>query len=380
MVWATHANADPPKSRLEISGRHRVLHLYGTYYEMGRFQGESLRAEVRASVRMLSGINNSSNEQKMETASLRRKRWVNNLPNRYREEMRGLADGSGLPLDVVEFAQGNAYGGTQSSAMALLGSRTEGGHVLLAQSMSFTRFSEVVLVIYHPRDAYAYAMVTCPGCLDGLAGMNAKGIAITANPAPNENIEDECFPAGFLVRESLSQASTLTEATRFLERVQPADCALFLVGCGSPSNARVIERTTRLSAAFAPADPAENAPTFWPLKDCLRRSVEYANPRLGSERRFFCGFYTHAMFECARRSYLEMTRFVQSRAHGVAAGDILKWLRNLQDAERNDYQVIFHPDKLDIWLACALPGEAKESGARFQDPRLIHLRALLIDQ
>jgi len=378
LVCANRSYAEPlaGKSRIEQVGNDRVLHLYGTYYEMGKAHGELLRAEVRATVRLFTGIDDKPTAEEEARHSEWRKPWIKHVPTRYREEMRGLAEGAGLSLDQIEFAQADGFGATWSKSLAIFGSKTAEGKTLLTQAVGFIRFPEVIIVAYHPNDGNDYILLTCPGCLNGLAGMNSRGVVITANPVLNENFSEERCPTGFLVREGLRRADNLAAAVTYLERAQPADYAIFMAADGKGRDCRVVERTPKLSATFGPGDAKENLPPFRPLPDCVRRTYQYVDPRLNRTLRFYCGLFANSMFNLAEKTYAEMTRYVQGISQPVSDKDVIAWLRDFKD-DREDYQVVFRPENLDFRLARAKQGEGKRNGARFQDAHQFDLPRLL---
>jgi hypothetical protein len=365
------------KSWIEHIGNERVLHLYGSDYEMGKAQGELLREEVCATIRMFTGIDHKPTAEEEARHSERRKLWIKHVPLRYREEMRGLAEGAGLHLDLVEMTQDDGFGSAWSKSLAIFGSKTVGGKPLLTQSVEFVRFPTAIVVVYHPSDGKDYAIVTCPGCLNGLAGMNRRGIVIAANPAFNESFQDERLPAGFLVREGLRRSGLFAEAVTYLEQARPADYALFMVAGRGDRDCRVVERTPKLSATFTPGDAAENIGPFQPLENCVRRTYQYVDPKLDGTLRFHCGVFALSMLRHAEKTYAEMTRYVQGISRPVSPREVIAWLRDFSEGGHDDYQVVFRPDHLDFWLALAKAGEGKRNGARFQESHYFNLRRLL---
>jgi hypothetical protein len=376
------AGAEPSdlKCRLETLGDHRVLHLYGSYYEMGKAHGRLLRSEIRETVKMLTGIDGDATKDQLETMIECRNVWIKHIPSWYREELRGLADGSGLPLDHIEFAQVSHFGITRSKAFALLGSKTVGGWPLLVQSISFVRFNGVITVVYHPNDGHEYVLLTTPGCIGGFAGMNTKGIAIAANPAYHEEFQQQRSPVAFLVREVLRSTSTLQEAVSFFKKTRPADFAISVLADSKIPDCRAVEITPDLFALFSPEDIAENRAPFRPLPNCIRRTNQFVDQKLASTLSFYCGFFTEAMFDQATNQYGQMTTFLTGIKAPVAASDVISWLGHVNDDNRDDYQVVFSPKDLDFWLARAKTGEGKETGARFQLSQHYNLNRLLKGQ
>jgi len=243
--------------RLEVVGHIKVLHLRGSYYEMGKAHGQLLRAEIAAARKDHTVREWSDPQQKKEWEASHRDPWIKHVPKRCLEEIRGLAEGAGLPLHVMEYAQELGYGFPRSRALVLHGSKTVAGRAILAQATEFSWFSELLVIVYHPTDGFPHVVLTCPGCLNALAGMNREGVAISANVPYHENYGMERCLKGFHLREALRQAKSELEAVSFLEKAQPADHAMFLVAGRNSCDCRVVERTPKLTAVFEANDPSE---------------------------------------------------------------------------------------------------------------------------
>src|SRR5262249_12256078 len=118
----------------EVDG-YRVLHIKGQPYEMGYQQGALLRDDIRENVRFLFEV--KAKEMKVELAGVKLldpKRVIRGIasqqrkfvPERFFEEMRGIADGAGL--DVQDIVIANFIPELfHCSGFALSGSATKDG-------------------------------------------------------------------------------------------------------------------------------------------------------------------------------------------------------------------------------------------------------------
>lgn len=98
-----------PLGRLTWAGDLPVLHLRGTPYEMGYQHGSLLRREVRSSVKNIlafadhrlgvPGVGRFFVRRRLDRAWRRMKPRV---PEKYLDEMEGLADGAEIPLANLE--------------------------------------------------------------------------------------------------------------------------------------------------------------------------------------------------------------------------------------------------------------------------------------
>src|SRR4051812_36466115 len=98
---------------LEDVDGYRVLHVKGEPYEMGYQQGALLRDDIRESVRFLfdvkakelkvelGGIKLLDPKQAIKGIASRQRKYI---PERFFEEMRGIADGAGLNVQDIIIA------------------------------------------------------------------------------------------------------------------------------------------------------------------------------------------------------------------------------------------------------------------------------------
>ncbi len=81
----------------------RIVHLKGTPYEMGFAIGSTLGRQLELSIDHY--INRQPVPKDLQKLHAGASPWYQNLPERFREEYQGLADGSGIPLQrLVEFS------------------------------------------------------------------------------------------------------------------------------------------------------------------------------------------------------------------------------------------------------------------------------------
>ena len=183
--------------RLKIQDDLRILTLEGSGYEMGRQHGEALREEIHQGVLPFFGnfTEFDSKLRKLPEANRRAvaaqldreifdplRRFV---PQVYLDELRGIAEGSGLPADVV--LRGNflsellqvslkqqapsegAPAGGGCTGFAVAGPATRDGELLHGKNTDYqgigvwNRFP--VLILSKPADGFAYVRSTSAGLI-----------------------------------------------------------------------------------------------------------------------------------------------------------------------------------------------------------------------
>ncbi len=247
-VWATLTAAAQAETKTvarcgrgfleEIDG-YKVLHLKGSPYEMGYQQGALLKTDVNELVRFLLDV--KAKELKVQVAGLNllnparaiggiaatQKKYV---PARFYEELRGLADGSGVPLPdaiVANFIPEMFH----CSGFALSGSATKDGTLyhgrVLDYGCDWRLQDHAVLVVAEPDGKVPFVNVTYAGFLGSVTGMNAEKISVGEMGGRGLGHWDG-VPMAFLVRMALEEAHTLDEAVAVF-RDHPRTCEYFYV-------------------------------------------------------------------------------------------------------------------------------------------------------
>jgi hypothetical protein len=222
----------------EVDG-YRVLHVEGTPYQMGYQQGALLRDDIRENVRFL--FEEKAKEMKIELAGLtlldpkraiagiaaRQRKYV---PDSYFEEMRGIADGTGM--DVQDIVAANFIPELfHCSGFALSGSATRNGEVYHGRVLDYGcdwRLQEhAVLVVARPVDRIPFVNVTYAGFVGSVTGMNAERISIGEMGGGGLGHWDG-MPMAFLVRKALEEATDLDAAVAIF-RNNPRTCEYYYV-------------------------------------------------------------------------------------------------------------------------------------------------------
>jgi len=105
------------------------------------------------------------------------------IPEEMREEMRGLAEGAGLPYETV-LASNCVTDRLQNvlcSTVVATGDAARDGAVLFGRNLDFPGRNILqkmtVVIVYHREGAPPLAVITWPGLIGLLSGMNAEGVA-----------------------------------------------------------------------------------------------------------------------------------------------------------------------------------------------------------
>jgi isopenicillin-N N-acyltransferase like protein len=224
---------------LEDVDGYRVLHVKGEPYEMGYQQGALLRDDIRENVRFLFEV--KAKEIKVELAGvnlLDPKRVIRGIasqqrkfvPERFFEEMRGVADGAGL--DVQDIVIANFIPELfHCSGFALSGSATKDGTLYHGRILDYGcdwRLQEhAVLTVAQPRGRIPFVNVTYAGFVGSVTGMNAERVSIGEMGGRGLG-HWQGVPMAFLVRMVLEEADSLSRGIGVLHD-NPRTCEYYFV-------------------------------------------------------------------------------------------------------------------------------------------------------
>ena len=222
----------------EVDG-YKVLHLKGSPYAMGYQQGTLLKADIKELVHFLFDV--KAKEMKIEVAGLsllNPKRAIGGIaasqkkyvPARFYEELQGIADGAGMPVQDI-IAANFIPEMFHCSGFAISGSATKDGTLyhgrILDYGCDWKLQEHAVLTIAEPTGKIPFANVTYAGFVGSVTGMNAKQVSIGEMGGKGLGHWDG-IPMAFLVRMVLEEADTLEKAIAIF-RDNPRTCEYYYV-------------------------------------------------------------------------------------------------------------------------------------------------------
>jgi len=314
--------ASRPSFSGELENRQGLLVLYltGSPYELGYQHGTLLRREVRA--RIQAELYGGLIEQRRISHLLlmRRARQIDAiLTEEYREELRGLADGSGvsysqvLVLNTAEELAGEQWtangvrelmlsvspaffphfsvteptaasgvpktlavdqrmaGARFQGAFAGFGSATIDGRVLQAAWLDspLPALDDLVVVVCQPKSGNSYLGLSKPGAIGLFAGLNEEGLAAMSLKSPSQDASLVGISAPLLLREVLQHGGGLPAALRVMTSARRTTGQNVLFGDDKRPDAQALEFSAHDFAVF----PADN--------DLVARTQHYLDTELG---------------------------------------------------------------------------------------------------
>lgn len=213
------------KGEVNRSYKIPVLKLKGDYYEMGLQYGVLLKSEVTEIAKKFDVLINSVKSRipwylKPFTGILLNihiGQLEKRLPQKYKDELRGIADGSGVPYSTLIFF---TFGGGSLEPGCTLVFTDLKDRIIHGRNFDFDLLflgNYPVITEYNPDGEHSYVnfgVVAYPGFFNGV---NKNGISITLNYGMGAYRKDcKGLPMGLKIREMLAHSTNFAEAEQVL--------------------------------------------------------------------------------------------------------------------------------------------------------------------
>jgi isopenicillin-N N-acyltransferase-like protein len=320
----------------EIDG-YRVLHLKGNGYEMGYQHGVLMKEHIRANMDYL--FNVKAKEKRLDFLGVEidpkqiisiivtiQRRY---LPERFLDELRGLADGSECSLEdtlVANFIPELFH----CSGFAVMNSATKDGTLyhgrVLDYSIDWQLQDHAVLIVAEPEGRIPFVNVTYGGFIGSVTGMNAEHVSVGEMGGGGRG-HWTGTPMAFLVRRVLEEARTLDEAVAVF-RDSRRTCEYYYVVADGDDNSAV------------------GLAAHWNTFEVVRPGE--AHPRLPDPT-------ADTVLLSAGDRYKELARRVRSQAGSLDAASALHLMDCPVAMKSNLHNVLFEPRSTKLWVANASP-------------------------
>ena len=279
---------------LEEQNGIKILHLNGSYYDMGYQHGFLLKDEIIAN---FNAFCNWIVEKGFTYVQLVQ-RWnimKPLLPLCYIEEMTGMADGSGLSLENISVYNVGFYLVVNCGSFAIWGNSTTDGILYHARSHDFSikikdpvsgkyLVENQLVIIRNPHDKYSSVSLTAAGMVRTSDGFNEKKIAagMLSSWTNDETYNGICI--GFRIRMVLDYADSINEAIEILITNKTLGYNV-IVSDGKIPIAYAVETTANNSYVGTWDNPSESIRPFWSIKHAVRRSNIFVDPTTAATQR-----------------------------------------------------------------------------------------------
>jgi len=247
--YAQQAGSPPVNGKMETIGTGTdeitVLYLWGTPYEMGYAHGKLAADKIKS---FYAAVDSVLQEEFKANAGMLGAIWMQLepfVPPDYLEEMKGLADGSGLTMDQVKamhaLPDASEY---HCSYFAAWGKAVPDGHLYQMRCLDYAMKAHIqeypALLVQKPNKGNIFVNVGWLGMIGVISGMNANGLGVSEigdnfGPA-HETLQGEPMP--FLLREVLQRAGGLDEAVKMIQEAKRTSSYHYCVGDAKKMDAR----------------------------------------------------------------------------------------------------------------------------------------------
>ncbi len=319
--------------------RIKVVVVKGNPYEMGKQLGTLLADDISASLGdFLQAVRKEYGDE-VDVDWLLKGAWLDNVPyidERVLEEMRGMAEGSGVPLEEIQMAHMVPVVSPYAcSGVVTWGEATAGGHTYQLRNLDYTMDAGLqdhpLIVVYLPDKGTAHINVTFAGYIASHTGMNANHLVFGEKGRSKSsefpyNIKGKHF--SFLFREMMYDATSLEDVLSTVRKgpLIKRYCLYFSDGNGEGSGAKVAVNA-----------PDEEQVTVW-------RDNDASDPVAPD---VFKGVVYHTMEDDDAAAYIRMY-------HGsFDAEKMISLSKLVADMGSNLMDVVYDATTLEIWVAYA---------------------------
>ncbi len=287
------AQTDPRQKHSGMTESLPVLKLEGDPYHLGFEEGRLLQKEIREGLEDISRyfrkelpvpiLNRAGIHFLLDRAWKKMEPFIS-----YAEylQMKGLADGAGIPLKKIRrlHALPELYP-TFCANGAYWGKATAGGRLIALRNLDWNRKIGIqrraaVKFIHEPGN-HRYVNIGYAGFTGVLSGMNEKGISVGQIGSTSADESMAGVPMPFLLKRLLEESGSLEEAAGIFKRSELTRGYNYVIADASAPGAMAVEATHRHLAFFRDQDPAESKVTYaCPLENAVLRADTAMDPAI----------------------------------------------------------------------------------------------------
>ncbi|HOX37819.1 MAG TPA: C45 family autoproteolytic acyltransferase/hydrolase [Candidatus Brocadiia bacterium] len=364
-------------AKLWVVNGQRVLLLQGSPKEMGRQHGKLMANEVRQDVQdLLSRLDHAGAPKEQVQAKLTEiwKSLEPNVPQQFKEELEGLAEGSGVPLADLQLI--HAFPSMHHcTCAAATGKATVEGKTYFARSLDYdldigndhVLQDNATLIVYKPDNGIPHANVAWAGFIGSISGMNAEGIAIADMTSDTKDESFDGMPMIFLIRKVLWEAKTADEAVLILKAGPRASGFNYMIADGKAGQLRAVEAAHSAVEVFTPDSYSMKWLPHTKLVDCVWRSNHFISPELAKGQRDVYDPRNGPESDSWLR-YFIFGQFLKENHGKIDEMKMFECLRQYAVDEPALHQIVFSPSSLELSVANAdNPKNDKFPGAMNND-------------
>lgn len=266
-----------------------ILHVSGSNYEMGYQYGSLLKDEIQENLRAQLFYFEDYGfyyDDILEVWHIMK----NYLPQPYKDEIHGMADGSGISFDEIAVLNTlpAIFNHASCISVAAWGSTTQDGELYHLRGLDWSLLirdpetgtylqENLVLIVRNPDNGYASLYPEFAGNICSWGGINEKGIGIGEMTCLTNDTTFHGISAAFRMRMVLDHASTAEEALNIMSSNRTCGWN-FIISDGKIPIGYVVGQTANLLYVGEWDNPVESTCPFWEIEDVVRRLPMFISP------------------------------------------------------------------------------------------------------
>lgn len=271
-----------------------LLKVWGTPYEMGYAHGKLCADRVKAFYSRLIMAMTIGMKVKPEILDGAWAKMAPFVADRIKEEMKGLAEGAGVELKMVQRAHAIPdLSEFHCTFFAAWGDATTDGHLHQIRALDYETKAgiqdEPALIVYKPEGRKAFVEIGWLGFIGCVSGMNEEQIALSEiGEHFSDDVETlEGEPMPFLLRRVLEEAGSLQEAIDIIKSASRTSSYLYCVGDGKIPEARKLRTSKDFCEVYGPQDGGDAAlanVVYWSMgcdSSWNQKVYDVLKPKLG---------------------------------------------------------------------------------------------------
>lgn len=287
------------KCWVEVCDDVTILHLKGSYYEMGYGYGSLVKDKIVQNVRAVYDFLEEFNVSYSDLLVI----WdimKEYIPLEILEEMQGMANGSGIPFEQIAAVNmlGPVYHDISCSGSAAWGPATLDGKLYHMRSYDTTLDirdpvtgtylqENQILIVREPDTGFAslYPAIACD--IGSVGGINEHGIGVGYKLS--WSYSDTTFhgiPKEVRMKMVLDQAATVEEAIDIINTNRTKG-GNFIISDSKVPIGFIVEQSANLSYVGTWDDPVESTTPFWQMDHIVRRTNCFIDPSLAATQRVY---------------------------------------------------------------------------------------------
>jgi isopenicillin-N N-acyltransferase-like protein len=263
-----------------------ILKVWGTPYEMGKAHGMLMKKEITEHLPNLIRIMVEKSGQPVSLLDEVYKTTKPFIPERFIEEMRGIADATGLPLnDVIRANLIGEAGEWHCSLFGAWGKATAAdGHLYQLRSLDYETRANIqnhpVMVVYFPDNGHPYANITWAGVVGCISGISSERLAISeiGDDYDKDNDSFAGIPFMFLLRDILQFDKSLDAAINRVNNASRTTSLLYGIGDGEMGQLRGLQTSHTICNVYDPDNLEPLTKTHQRIEDIVYWGMSWDVP------------------------------------------------------------------------------------------------------